>query len=212
MTEIRSLRKTFSLSDCRIVAKLSRFRIFLFLSSSLLMLLITVSAHAEETSSAQQSSENLFKWINFAIVAGVIIWLCLKKAPAFFHRRSDSIGSAIAKATEAKKQADEQLKEAETKLQNLEKEIAELRAAAQRESAAEAERIGNLTLTDAQKIDAAAKAENQAAERAARLELKALAANLAVTGAESLLAQQLTPAAQESLINNFVKTLDGRPN
>jgi hypothetical protein len=33
-----------------------------------------------------------------------------------------------------------------------------------------------------------------------------------VNGAESLLAQQLTPAAQESLINNFVKTLDGRPN
>ena len=51
-----------------------------------------------------------------------------------------------------------------------------------------------------------------AAERAARLELKALAANLAVSGAESLLVKQLTPAAQEALINNFVKTLDGRPN
>jgi F-type H+-transporting ATPase subunit b len=177
------------------------------------LLLAVLSARAEEGASAsQQSTENLFKWINFALVAGFIVWFCLKYGPAYFGRRADKIGSAIQKSTEEKNQADQQLREAEIKLQNLEKEVAELRASAQRESAAEAQRIRNLTQTDAQKIDAAAKAEVDAAERAARLELKALAANLAVNGAESLLAQQLTPAAQESLINNFVKTLDGRPN
>jgi F-type H+-transporting ATPase subunit b len=174
---------------------------------------LALSAHAEEAGSAsQQSAENLFKWINFALVAGVIVWLCLKKGPAFFGRRADVISADIQKSTEAKKQADEQLRDAETKLQNLEKEIADLRAGAQRESAAEADRIHNLTLTDEQKIAEAGKAEVNAAERAARLELKALAANLAVNGAESLLVKQLTPAAQEALINNFVKTLDGRPN
>jgi F-type H+-transporting ATPase subunit b len=176
------------------------------------LLLVAVTARAEEASSSQQASENLFKWINFALVAGVMVWLCLKKGPAFFAGRAEAIGSAIQKSTEAKKQADQHLRDAETKLQNLEKEVAEMRASAQRESAAEAERIRQHTHSDAQKIDAAAKAEIAAAERAARLELKALAANLAVNGAESLLAQQLTPAAQESLINNFVKTLDGRPN
>ena len=176
------------------------------------LLLIAITAHAEEAPASQQSTENLFKWINFALVAGVILWLCLKKGPAFFAGRAEAIGSAIQKSTEAKKLADQHLSDAESKLQNLEKEVAELRASAQRESAAEAERIRKHTQSDALKIDAAAKAEIAAAERAARLELKALAANLAVSGAESLLAQQLTPAAQESLINNFVKTLDGRPN
>ncbi|MEQ1353598.1 MAG: hypothetical protein ABLT11_06240 [Candidatus Acidiferrum sp.] len=176
------------------------------------ILLVAIAAHAEKTSASQQSTENLFKWINFALVAGVIVWLCLKKGPAFFAGRAEAIGSAIQKSTEAKKLADQHLSDAESKLQNLEKEVAELRASAQRESAAEAGRIRKLTDSDAQKIDAAAQAEIAAAERATRLELKALAANLAVSGAESLLAQQLTPAAQESLINNFVKTLDGRPN
>jgi F-type H+-transporting ATPase subunit b len=176
------------------------------------LLLVAITAHAEEASASQQATENLFKWINFALVAGVIAWLCLKKGPAFFAGRAEAISSAIQKSTEAKKLADQHLSDAEAKLQNLEKEVAELRASAQRESAAESERIRNLTQSDAQKIDVAAKAEIAAAERAARLELKALAANLAVNGAESLLAQQLTPAAQESLINNFVKTLDGRPN
>jgi F0F1-type ATP synthase membrane subunit b/b' len=74
------------------------------------------------------------------------------------------------------------------------------------------DRLRAATQSDAQKIAAAAKAEIEAAERAARLELKALAANLAVDGAESLLAKQLTPKAQESLISNFVKSLEGRPN
>jgi F-type H+-transporting ATPase subunit b len=177
------------------------------------VLFLALSAHAEEPGSAsQQSAENLFKWINFALVAGVIVWLCLKKGPAFFGRRADVISADIQKSTEAKKQAELHLRDAETKLQNLEKEVADLRASAQRESAAEADRIRNLTVTDEQKIAEAAQAEVNAAERAARLELKALAANLAVSGAESLLVKQLTPAAQEALINNFVKTLDGRPN
>jgi F-type H+-transporting ATPase subunit b len=177
------------------------------------LLFLALYAHAEEAGSAsQQSAENLFKWINFALVAGVIVWLCLKRGPAFFGRRADVISSDIQKSTEAKKQAEQQLQDAETKLQNLEKEVADLRATAQRESVAEAERIRNLTVTDAKKIDEAGKAEVDAAERAARLELKAFAANLAINGAESLLLKQLTPAAQEALINNFVKTLDGRPN
>ena len=176
-------------------------------------LFLALSAHAEEAGSAsQQSAENLFKWINFALVAGVIVWLCVKKGPGFFGRRADVISSDIQKSTEAKKKADQQLLDAETKLQNLEREVADLRATAQRESAAEADRIRDLTVTDEQKIAEAGKAEVVAAERAARLELKALAANLAVSGAESLLVKQLTPAAQEALINNFVKTLDGRPN
>jgi F-type H+-transporting ATPase subunit b len=181
-------------------------------SAIFMLLLVAITARAEEASASPQASENLFKWINFALVAGFIVWLCLKKGPAIFSRRAKAIGSAIQKSTEAKKLADQHLRDAEAKLQNLEKEVAELRASAQHESAAEAERIRAHTHSDAQKIAAAAKAEMAAAERAARLELKALAANLAVNGAESLLAQQLTPAAQESLINNFVKTLDGRPN
>jgi F-type H+-transporting ATPase subunit b len=177
------------------------------------VLFLALSAHAEEAGSGSQlSAENLFKWINFVLIAGVIVWLCAKKGPGFFGRRADVISSDIQKSTEAKKKADQQLRDAETKLQNLEKEVADLRATAQRESAAEADRIRDLTAADEQKIAEAGKAEVVAAERAARLELKALAANLAVSGAESLLVRQLTPAAQEALINNFVKTLDGRPN
>jgi F-type H+-transporting ATPase subunit b len=189
-------------------------RALLFASAVIVTLFFALTAHAAEeggTVGAEKAQE-IFKWINFAIVAGAILWLCLKKAPGFFRGRAEAIGSAITKAGSAKAAADAQLREAETKLATLQKEVAELRTFAERESAAEVERIRAATRSDEQKIAAAAKAEIEAAERAARLELKALAARLAVDGAESLLAKQLTAKAQEVLISNFVKSLEGRPN
>jgi F-type H+-transporting ATPase subunit b len=173
-----------------------------------------LAAHgAEESgSSATENANEIFKWINFAIVAGVLIWLFAKKLPAWFRGNADTISSAITKATAAKEEAERQVREAETKLARLEQEIATLRAAAQREAAEEGERIRALAQSDAKKVSIAAQAEIEAAERAARLELKALAASLAVDGAESLLAKQLTPAAQENLVDTFVKSLEGRPN
>jgi F-type H+-transporting ATPase subunit b len=189
-------------------------RVFPFASIVFVTLFAVASAHAAEEggNAAVERATEIFKWINFAIVAGVIIWLCLKKAPAFFGGRAEAISSAIRKATEAKAAADTQLREAEGKLANLQKEIADLRAISERESAAEVERLRTVTQTDLQKIVAAAKAEIEAAERAARLELKAIAARLAVEGAELLLAKQLTPRVQDSLFSNFVESLEGRPN
>jgi len=172
----------------------------------------TVRAAEEGAGASTEQFNEIFKWINFAIVAALILWVFAKKLPPVFRRNAENIGSAITKATSAKAEADRQLREAETKLANLQKEIAVLREEAQREAAAEVERIRAATVADEQKIAVAAKGEIEAAERAARMELKELAAKLAVDGAESLLVKQLTPAMQESLISGFVKTLEGRPN
>ena len=179
-----------------------------------LALFAVLGAHAAEEggNAATGHATEIFKWINFAIVAGVIVWIFGKVLPSKFRANAETISAAITKATAAKAAADAQLREAETKLANLQKEVAELRAFAERESAAEVERIRAATQSDGKKISAAASAEIEVAERAARLELKAIAAKLAVDGAESLLAKQLTPAAQEALLGNFVKSLEGRPN
>jgi len=178
------------------------------------LLFAVTGAHAAEEggNAAVERATEIFKWINFAIVAGVLVWVFGKLLPPVFRKKAEAISSAITNATNAKAAADAQLRDAETRLANLQKEVAELRAYSERESVAEVERLRAATQNDALKIAAAARAEIEAAERAARLELKALAANLAVDGAESLIAKQLTPQAQESLISNFVKSLEGRPN
>jgi F-type H+-transporting ATPase subunit b len=192
---------------------MTRNRRVLFALGVLLLIAVADAGAAEEgANAASQRATEIFKWINFAIVAGVIVWVFGKKLPSVFRARAEAVSSAITNATSAKAAADAQLLDAETRLRNLQKEVRELRALADKEAAAEVERLRAATQSDAQKIAVAARAEIEAAERAARLELKALAANLAVDGAETLLAKQLTPRAQESLISNFVESLEGRPN
>lgn len=185
--------------------------------TSLLALLLFTAAQAyaaeESGGKATDHAMEIFRWINFAILAGVLIWVFAKLLPPVFHRNAERISSAITKATAEKDDADRRVREAEGKLAHLEQEVAALRAAAERESAAEGDRIRALAQTEAKKVAIAAKAEIEATERAARMELKALAAKLAVDGAESLLAKQLTSgAAQDSLMDAFVKSLEGRPN
>lgn len=189
-----------------------RLQRFLVLMFALLIAAISVHAAEQGGSAAQEGANEIFKWINFALLAAGLVWLFGKVLPPAFRKNADNISSAITKATEAKAEADRQLREAEEKLARLEQEVAQLRATAKKEAEAEAQRIGNAAQNDAQKITVAAQAEIEAAERAARLELKAIAAHLAVDGAESLLAKQLTPQAQESLVSAFVKGLAGRPN
>jgi F-type H+-transporting ATPase subunit b len=185
-----------------------------FASAFVILLFAAVSAHGadEGGNSTTDRATEIFKWINFAIVAGLVAWVFLKLTPPFFRKNAENINAAITKATAAKAEADRQLREAEHKLAGLEQEVAQLRATAQREAAAEAERLRAITQSDIQKVGLASKAEIEAAERAARLELKVIAANLAVDGAQSLLAKELTPKAQESLVAAFVKSLEGRPN
>ena len=185
-----------------------------FGSAIAILLFAAISAHAAEEggNATTERANEIFKWINFAIVAGLIAWVFLKLTPPFFRKNAETISSAISKATAAKAEAERQLREAEEKLARLEQEVAQLRATAQREMAAEADRLKAITQSDIEKVRLAAKAEMEAAERAARQELKTVAANLAVDGAESLLARELTPQVQESLVAAFVKSLEGRPN
>lgn len=186
------------------------YRLFVFVGS---LLCAAASFGAEEGGSpAEQPIGMTFKWIHFVVLAVLLYWVFAKALPPWFRRNADNISAAIGKATAAKAEAERRLREAVTKMGNLEREIAEFRVQAQRDAAAEMERLRGVTVLDVEKIRTAAKAEIEAAERAARVELKELAAKLAVDGAESLVAKQMTPAVQEAMISSFVQSLQGRPN
>jgi F-type H+-transporting ATPase subunit b len=184
-----------------------------FVSMVVFLALTAVSLAAEEGASpAESATGQIFKWIHFVILVVIAYWLFTKVLPPYIRRNADKISEAITKATGAKAEAERQLKEAATKLASLEHEVALFRDQAQKDAAAEYDRLRGMTKIEIEKVSIAAKAEIEAAERAARVELKALAAKLAVDRAESLVAGQMTPAVQEAMINNFVQSLQGRPN
>jgi F-type H+-transporting ATPase subunit b len=183
-----------------------------FVCGALLFFAATARAADEGGAKASAVPTELFKWINFAIVAAALIWLFGKVLPPTFGNRAEKISSAITTATAAKAEADRKLRDAEQRLARLGEEVRSLREQAQKDAAAEGERLRAQTKADAEKIAISAKAEIEAAERAARIELKSLTARLAVEGAESLLARKLTPQTQDALVAGFVKSLQGSLN
>lgn len=154
----------------------------------------------------------VFRWLNFALVFGGGGYILAKYAPPFFRRRADVIAAAINEAARVKAEAEQRRREAEAKLANLEKGIAEMRASARRDADAEAERIRALAGEEAKKIDLAADAEIQAAERAARMELKTIGGRLAIERAEALLREEMTPKTEAALFRNFIAELEGSVN
>jgi F-type H+-transporting ATPase subunit b len=190
---------------------LSTFRGLLVCAALLGFSAVAIAAD-ESVNPGEQSADSLVRWIHFVIVAALLFWLCKKVMPQYIRGNADRISSAITKATAIKAEADKQLKEAAAKLTRLEQEIEQFRQQALKDGAAELERLRGMTKVELEKVGAAAKVEIAAAEHAARVELKALAAKLAMDRAESMVSQQMTPAVQESMINNFVQSLQGRPN
>ena len=183
------------------------------LAPAMVLVFAAIARGAEEgASAAERPIGEVFKWVHFAIIAIVAYWLFKKVLPPVFRHNADAISAAIAKATAAKAEAERKLKEAAVKLASLEQEVAHFRTQAQKEAAAELERLRAMTKTDIEKVGLAVKAEVGAAEHAARVELKELAAKLSVERAESLVAKQMTPAVQEAMITHFVQSLQGRPN
>ena len=181
-------------------------------SAPVLGFAVALQAAEQGGNPAEQTIGTIFKWVHFLILAAVAYWLFRKVLPPVFRHKADSISAAITKATMAKTEAERQLEEAEAKLRRLEEEVAQFRAQTKSEAAAELERLRAMTKLDAERITLAAKAEIEAAERAARVQLKVLAAKLAVDHAESIVAKELTPGVQEAMLNQFVQNLQGRPN
>ncbi|MGC1107836.1 MAG: ATP synthase F0 subunit B [Candidatus Acidiferrales bacterium] len=168
-----------------------------------------VLAAANPQEQADTTTGWIYRWINFLIFVGVLVWVFAKKTPAYFRSRQKAIANAIAESARAREEAERQERAAEQKMASLDREVADLRARATRESAAEAQRIRALAQEEAKRIDQAAQMEIRAAERAAQTELKAIAARRAIDRTEALLREQVNPQAESNLFRGFVSALQG---
>ena len=143
--------------------------------------------------------------LNFAIVAGVVLYFSKKNLPGMFRNRTASIQKAMQEARQASEDANRRLGEIEARLSRLDAEIAGMRATAEKDAAAEEARIKAAAEEDARKIVESAEQEIAAAAKLARRELTDYAANLAV----SLAAKQIKvdAATDQALVQGFAREL-----
>jgi len=160
---------------------------------------------AKLTGLSLQQSYWLCMALNFAVIAALIIWAGRKYLPGMFRDRTAAIQKAMQEAQKASEEARRRLAEIESRLMKLDVEIGMMRDAAEKEAAAEEARIQEAAQEDARKIVAAAEQEIAAAAKAARRQLTAHAADLAVGLAQKQI--RVDAATDQALVRNFAGQL-----
>ena len=165
----------------------------------------SVQAISHITGLNLQQSYWLSVVLNFAVIAIVIVWAGRKFLPGIFRDRTAAIQKAMLEAQKASDEARSKLAEIESRLAKLDEEIGRIREAAEKEGAAEAARIEAAAKEDARKIVASAEQEVAAAIKAARRQLTAHAADLAVGLAQKQI--RVDAATDQALVRNFAGQL-----
>ena len=164
--------------------------------------------HGSGGGHGSEGSLEIWKWANFALLAGALGWVIRKNAGPYFETRSREIRKQLVEAEEIRAEADRRASEVEAKLARLGTEIDALKREALAEQEAAGERFESQTKAEMAKVEAQAEQEIDAAGKHARQELKAYAAGLAVELAESKIRARMTPAVQEGLVDSFVRNLE----
>lgn len=159
---------------------------------------------------AAMPNEIWWKWANFAILAGVLGYMINKTAGPFFASRRQAVEQGIAGAAQMKADAESRADAIEKKIANLSVEVDALRRGSQDEMLAEGERLRSETGQALAKIQQQAQAEIASATKAARADLKAYSAELAVKLAENQIREQMDTQTQERLAASFVDDLKGK--
>ena len=143
--------------------------------------------------------------LNFVIVAALIGYGMKKWLPTMFRQRTQAIQKGMEEARRASEDANRRLSEIEDKLGRLDAEIAQLQATASAQADEEAARLKAAAEQEQRRIIQNAEQEIGAAANAARRDLKAYSAELAVSLAEKRI--KVDQATDQELVRDFVHQL-----
>jgi len=142
---------------------------------------------------------------NFAIVFFFLSALLKKKLPVFFKSRTELIQKRIEEARQASEDARRRLVEVEGRLSRLDVEITGMQREAEENARAEERRVAAAVEQERRRIVESAEQEISMAANAARRELRAFAADLAVDMAEKRI--QVGKDADQALVREFTGSL-----
>jgi F-type H+-transporting ATPase subunit b len=171
------------------------------------VLLTAAPVLAQEAAGGEASAPNLdlWKWLNFIILFGLLGYFAVKAGGPALKGRSKEIQEGLAAGEKAKAEANARAREVQAKLNNLGTEIAALRKTAEEESDREAVRIRQDFEREIGRITRQSEMEIDSAGKIARMELQSFAAKLAVDLAEQKVRARMTPDAQAALLSSFIK-------
>ena len=170
----------------------------------------TVRYLARKFGLTPEQAATSFEFLNFFVLAGLVIWLLARVLPKAFRTRSSGIQRQLLDARAATEQASARLNNVEDRLERLDGQIASMRDQFEKDAVAEETRMRASVEAEKGNILAAAEQEIQSATAEARRQLQQYAAELAIEQA----ARKLVVSAETDrlLIQNFARRLGSTGN
>lgn len=169
------------------------------------------AAHGEESHAAPRTyfgiPEGILKFVNLVLFIGVLAYLIAGPAKRAFKERGDGIRAQLAEAKTRREKAGSFAADMETRLAQLEREVAVILERAQEEGDRQKRELIAAGEAEAAKILVTARNEVDARLKAARKELTDYAGQLAADRARSILEQSLTESDRKRLFAESVEQI-----
>ncbi len=165
---------------------------------------------AKKTGMSLHQAHMVALFFNFAVIVTVVVWAARKFLPPMMRARNESIQRSLEEARAASQDANRRLSDIENRLRQLDVEIGQMQARAEKEADAEEARIQKAAEEDLRKVVLSAEQEITAAAKQARRELSAHTAELAISLASKQI--RIDSHTDEMLVRSFVSTLASNGN
>jgi len=178
------------------------------------MLLINVAAASEAAEGAHEAITFMGDWlprlVNFAIIAGVVVYFMRKPAQDFFKNRSVEIAKALQESKEARERAVAALVDMERKIKDLEAETARMVAEAQARSEKDKHALIEEGRKVAQDVQAQVKQGIDIELQKAKTTLAAEASLLSLDLAEGMIKEKIGGKDHERIVKEYISNVGGR--
>ena len=167
------------------------------------------AAEGAEAQHGQTLLQSVAKVVNFAILAGVLVYFLKAPISTYLASRATQIRQDLVTAAETRATATAQLAEIERKLQALPAELQALKAQGAEDVKAEQARIAQAAAVERERLIAQTRREIETRLRLARRQLTEHVAQLAVKIAEDRIRRTITPEDQLRLVDRYAAQLKG---
>jgi F-type H+-transporting ATPase subunit b len=173
----------------------------------LLLLPLFLSFSSSEEKGPSALTDLLGKSLNFLILFGGLGYILAKPLKRFLGELVLSARKIMEETDRAAREAENRLEIITSRLKALDGEIQAIRAKGQEAGRKESERILAAARQEAEKIRTFTQQEIEMRVQAAKKDLRAHAADLAVTLARAKIERLLTPELHQRLIDNSISSL-----
>jgi len=165
-------------------------------------------ASNEEAHHESNPMEFVGKVVNFLVLFGGLGFLLYKPARAFLDERRRTIETNIQEAEGTRRTSVEKLGAARSRLEKLAREMADVRAEAERAGLADKQRILDEAEKEAKRLKQSAGQDIELLSRFGARELRSFAAGRAAERARQRIRERLTPEGHARLIDRSIERLE----